>query len=452
MKLYDLAKMTTATTGTGAITLVAAVAPFLTFDQAGVLDQDTVSYAIFDPPNTEVGFGVYTTSTKNLTRTVKRSTGAGNTAAISLSGSAMVFISALAEDFYNIAQPNILINPFMEIDQANEGASVTLTSSNTYIVDQWQTTLNSASAVATAQRVADGPLTFPNSLKITVSTGASVGSSEYLFVNQPIEANNLTEIALGTASAQTLALTFWVKSSIGSYTMCGSLRNAAGTRSYPFNVSITSSATWEKKTVIIPGDVTGTWVTTGTAKGMSVCLTAAVGSTFQGTANTWAASNLLGTSSCTNTILTTNGATFQLTGVKLEVSPVPTPYGRRNFTDEVVRCQRYYNKTYDLGTAPGTNVGADGTIRPIFIGWSTGTGTFLYPHRFPVTMRATPTFTFYSNTGVTGNVSTFTGTPPWVHTSSFGTSSVAFTTGILVDLSIASNIFVIYDLVADARL
>jgi hypothetical protein len=102
MKLYDLAKMTTLTVGTGSITLALAVSNFLTFDQAGVLDQDAVSYGIFDPPNTEVGFGVYTTSTKILTRNVVRSTGSGNNTAISLSGNAVVSITPLAEDFLTV--------------------------------------------------------------------------------------------------------------------------------------------------------------------------------------------------------------------------------------------------------------------------------------------------------------------------------------------------------------
>lgn len=104
--LFDLARVTTATVGTGTIALGAAVSGsagnFLTFAQAGVPDGAVVSYAIFDPVGggSEVGKGTYTASGTTLSRdTVYRSTGAGNTAKIALSGSAQVFISPVAEDF-----------------------------------------------------------------------------------------------------------------------------------------------------------------------------------------------------------------------------------------------------------------------------------------------------------------------------------------------------------------
>lgn len=96
VKAYNLAKMTTATTGTGTITLGSAVSGFLTFANAGVQDGETVSYGIRDGANSEVGRGVYTTSGTTLTRSVLTSTN-GNSA-INLSGSATVFITPLAQD------------------------------------------------------------------------------------------------------------------------------------------------------------------------------------------------------------------------------------------------------------------------------------------------------------------------------------------------------------------
>lgn len=96
-KLYNLARMTTATTGTGTITLGSAVSGFRTFAEAGATNGQTVSYAIRDGANSEVGRGVYTSSGTTLTRSVLISTNANS--AINLSGTAEVFISALAEDF-----------------------------------------------------------------------------------------------------------------------------------------------------------------------------------------------------------------------------------------------------------------------------------------------------------------------------------------------------------------
>ncbi len=98
-KLYNLAKVETATTGTSDLALGDAVAGFLTFAEAGVEDGDTVSYGIVDGDQREVGQGVFDSSGPTLTRaTIYRSTGAGNTAKITLSGTAEVHICQAAED------------------------------------------------------------------------------------------------------------------------------------------------------------------------------------------------------------------------------------------------------------------------------------------------------------------------------------------------------------------
>jgi len=100
-KLYNLARMTTATTGTGTITLGSAASGFLTFALAGVANGDVVAYGIKDGANSEVGTGTYTASGTTLTRSVTKSTNSNSP--ISLSGTAEVFIVARAEDILNPA-------------------------------------------------------------------------------------------------------------------------------------------------------------------------------------------------------------------------------------------------------------------------------------------------------------------------------------------------------------
>lgn len=94
-KLYNLARMTTTTTGTGTVTLGSAVAGYLTFAQAGVANGDVVDYAIKDGNDSEIGTGTYTSSGTTLTRTVTKST--NSDAALNLSGAAEVFITPRAE-------------------------------------------------------------------------------------------------------------------------------------------------------------------------------------------------------------------------------------------------------------------------------------------------------------------------------------------------------------------
>lgn len=96
MRVYNLARMTTATTGTGTITLGAAVSNHVAFGTAGVEEGETISYAIEDGADSEVGFGVYTSSGTTLTRNLLRST---TGSLLNLSGNAQVFITPSAEDF-----------------------------------------------------------------------------------------------------------------------------------------------------------------------------------------------------------------------------------------------------------------------------------------------------------------------------------------------------------------
>ena len=99
----NLARMTTATTGTGTITLGAAVSGYLSFADAGAADGKIYRYGIKDGAASEAGYGTYTTAGTTFTRTVRTSTNSNN--AINLSGTAEIFITALAEDFLNVSPP-----------------------------------------------------------------------------------------------------------------------------------------------------------------------------------------------------------------------------------------------------------------------------------------------------------------------------------------------------------
>jgi hypothetical protein len=96
MALFDLVLVQSATTGTGTLSLGAAVDGGRTFAAAGVPDGATVSYAIADVGQREVGRGVYSAAGQTLTRSM---TGSTTGTLLNLSGAATVGITALAEDF-----------------------------------------------------------------------------------------------------------------------------------------------------------------------------------------------------------------------------------------------------------------------------------------------------------------------------------------------------------------
>ena len=306
--------------------------------------------------------------------------------------------AALAEVQGIVSNSNKLINPFMEIDQANEGASVVAAVPFTKAADGYAV-VNTNSASPTFQRVTDAPTGYPNSLKVTVVTGQTVVSGSALTIHARVEADDLADTLYGTAGSQPLTVTFWFKSSI-SGTYSASFQNAAQTRSYVWNFTYSSANVWQKFTQTVPGDIGGTWAISGNGLGLVFSVAACAGSTVQTTAGSWQTGNFLGTSSNTNTVFSTTGATFQLGPCKLEVGSVATPLVRTSFQQELARCQRYYEKSYDVGTAVGTVTtnGAWEALAP------SGTGG-QFPIQFKVTKRAVPTFTAYStNTGASGKV------------------------------------------------
>ena len=234
---------------------------------------------------------------------------------------------------------NRIINGAMVIDQRNAGASVTPTNGQ-YIVDRWQAWANQASKFTVQQNAGSvtPPAGFINYLGVTSSSAYSVAAGDYFFLEQPIEGLNVTDLNWGTASAQTVTLSFWVRSSLTG-TFAGSLRNSASNRSYVFSYTISSANTWEQKSVTIAGDTSGTWLTTS-GIGIQLQFSLGAGSTYSGTAGSWSANNYVSATGATS-VVGTNGATFYITGVQLEIGTSATPFERRLYNQELANCQRY---------------------------------------------------------------------------------------------------------------
>ncbi len=242
------------------------------------------------------------------------------------------------------AYVNRIINGDMRIDQRNAGASVT-PASGQYLVDRFVYGASQASKFTAQQNAGavTAPSGFTNYLGLTVASAVAVGVSDRFRLMQAIEGLNVSDLGWGTANAQAVTLSFWVRSSLtGSFG--GAVGNSAGNRSYPFPFTVSSANTWEQKTVTIPGDTTGTWLTTN-GLGILLQFSLGAGSNFLGTANTWEAADRVAPSGSAS-VVGTNGATFYITGVQLEAGSVASPFERRDYGRELMMCQRYYEVAY----------------------------------------------------------------------------------------------------------
>jgi hypothetical protein len=318
---------------------------------------------------------------------------------------------------------NRIINGAMVIDQRNAGASVT-PADGAYTLDRWQYQASQASKFTVQQNAGSvtPPTGFSNYLGATVASSVSIGSGDYFGLLQRIEGFNFADMAWGTASAATVTLSFWVRSSLTG-TFGGVLRNSAQNRSYPFTYTISSANTWEYETITIAGDTSGTWVGGTNGIGLQVWFSLGAGSTYSGTSGAWAGSNFLSATGATS-VVGTNGATFYITGVMLEKGSTATSFDYRPYGTELQLCQRYcvnYNSAnassvyfrYGIGEVEG----------------STNASQIL---QFPVPMRTGPTLT---TTGTAANYAVYSASSivacsavPSIGTTSPQTAQVTWTT------------------------
>ena len=285
---------------------------------------------------------------------------------------------------------NRIINGDMVIDQRNAGASVTPTAT-TYSLDRWQYNLSQASKF-TAQQNAGSvtpPTGFSNYLGITSSSAYTLTSTDYFQFQQCIEGFNTADLDFGKATAKTITISFWARSSLtGNFGIW--ITNSATNRVYPTSYTISSANTWTYCSVTIPGDTSGTWIGATNGMGIRVVFNLGYGSTYVGGGNAWNAGTFFQPAGCVN-LVATSGATLYITGVQLEVGTSATPFERRLYNQELANCQRYYFKTK-------TNSGY-GPLYSATNNNTTGSRGFFF---LPVEMRVAPTG--INMTGSTPNV------------------------------------------------
>lgn len=256
---------------------------------------------------------------------------------------------------------NLLYNGAMQVAQRGTSAA-SKTTTGYYTADRWQmgcTTLGTW----TQSVENDAPTGYGlrKSLKMLCTTAdASPAASDTVFVQQSLEGYDVQRLAKGTASAQAMVLTFWVKSNApGTYTIL--LYDNDNNRSVSKSYTISASATWERKEIAIPADTTGVLDNDENAS-LLVRWNLGQGSTFtSGTLQqTWGTySDSVIAAGQTNLASATNNY-WMMTGAQLEAGTVSTPVELCAYGDELLRCQRYYTTFSGYYSPFGTAVQIDG--------------------------------------------------------------------------------------------
>jgi hypothetical protein len=357
---------------------------------ASVNDIEAVVNNVVQQPN-----DAYTISGTTITFTSAPSSGTNNVYVRYLSTTTQAITPSQGTVSWNTLDSNIqqdlgvmgknrIINGNMVIDQRNAGASVTADGSAPYTLDRWRAQ-DVTDGVFTIQQNAGSvtpPAGFRNYLGVTTTTAdASLGANQVARMFQPIEGFNVADLNWGTANAQSVTISFWVRSSLtGSFG--GSLLNGSDNRAYPFSYTINAANTWEQKSVTIPGDTSGTWATNNTT-GVYLIFGLGIGSTYSGTANAWASSELYAPTGSVSVIGTLN-ATWYITGVQFEVGTQATTFTTAggSYGAEYALCQRYFESSNATGPFP---------YMPM-AGYSGSQIYGNYPYK--VTKRATPSIQF----------------------------------------------------------
>jgi len=347
---------------------------------------------------------------------------------------------------------NIIINGDMQVSQ--RGTSF---ASNGYTLDRFTMDESTDGAVTVTQDT-DVPAGygFASSLKVDCTTAdGTIAAAQYCGFTQNIEGQNLQYLKYGTSSAQTLTLSFWVKSvKTGTYCVRFVKEAGSGTRyECPIEYTISSASTWEKKTITLTPTAGSTSLITAAngaivnsnASGFRVFFALAVGSNFQATNNTWVAgSDKLGTSNQVNFLDSTSN-NFWITGVQLEAGSVATDFEVETFGQNLQRCQRYYEKSYNYADPPATT-GSGGSNGLQFGGATANIDATVL---MSVRKRAAPTLTVYDLAGTSNKASYYTGS--WSNGGSLG-GSRAKETYVHVDTNISSSSIVAWQYTAAAEL
>ena len=245
---------------------------------------------------------------------------------------------------------NMLINGSMQVNQRGSGSLTVNSSTSQFPCDRWVARGEGGSKAYTIQQVsiASSGQGVRNAIKVTSSQAASVGSSDIFNVRQMVEGFNIQRMNFGESGCKSMTLSFTVRSSVAG-THSGAVQNSAQNKSYPFTYTL-SANTWTDISITIPPITSGSF-NESNGVGLRIVFDMGCVNEFRGTANQWNSAQDEGATGAVR-ILETNGATWEVTKVQLQVGSVATDFEHRSYAEEFALCQRYFEIAQGGWTGP----------------------------------------------------------------------------------------------------
>ena len=293
----------------------------------------------------------------------------------------------------NVKFRNLIINGSMDIAQRGTSTSGVTTSDGYYACDRFYTQTDTGTWTISQSTDTPSGKGFSKSLKLDC-TSAGTSNADEVGIRHKVEGQNVQYLKYGTSSADSLTLSFWIKTNLtGTYTVAFKNVSSVQERIVSFEYTVSSADTWEKKTITLPGDTSQALENTNNSEfEIYWYFSAAFGT---GVTNTWQnySNNFLSNGSLPGLGGSTNDEVY-ITGVQLEAGTSASDFEFLPYDVNFNRCRRYYQE-YKIDTFLSGRYNA-------------GSGISLVQFQFTKNLRATPT---YSTAGTWVSSSGYAGTP-----------------------------------------
>ncbi|ANS05872.1 putative carbohydrate binding domain containing protein [uncultured Mediterranean phage] len=305
-----------------------------------------------------------------------------------------------------IGRKNIIVNGAMQVAQRGTSSTGLGATDGYYTLDRFKVDHGATSAgrYTMTQSAVTDLNGFSNALKIDCTTAdTSIAAGEGLFLNQKIEGLACQQLKSTSTSTNAFTLSFYAKSN-ASRAIASEILMAEGTNRHASKLH-TIGTSWARYTMTVPA-ASSTEIDNDNTEGMAVQFIIHGGSTYTG--GTIAGTTLTSLTNANRavgigSIFASTDNTLEITGVQLEVGSQATPFEHRSFGEELALCQRYFEKSYSVGTAPASDTSA-GLITTDTMAGDTTTSYLAHQLEYRISKRAAPTVVIYDQAEATGKV------------------------------------------------